>query len=63
MQYDIWAITPATSATLLKAAASVAGAGAVTLLTNDVSAYGTGYKLLFTSAGNDSGITFTITGH
>ena len=62
MQYDIWAITPTTSATLLRAAASVAGAGAVTLLTNDVSAYGTGYKLLFTSAGNDSGITFTITG-
>jgi len=62
MQYDIWAITPATSATLLKAAASIGGAGAITLLTNDVSAYGTGYKLLFTSAGNDSGITFTITG-
>jgi hypothetical protein len=31
-------------------------------LTNDVSSYGTGYKLLFTSAGNDAGITFTITG-
>jgi hypothetical protein len=62
MQGDIWAITPTTSATLLRAAASIAGAGALTLLTNDISANGTGYKLLFTSAGNDSGITFTIQG-
>lgn len=62
MQGDIWAITPSTSATLLKAAASIAGAGEITLLTNDVSVSGTGYKLLFTSAGDDSGITFTIRG-
>lgn len=62
MQGDIWAITPTTSATLLRAAASIAGAGALTLLTNDVSQSGTGYKLLFTSAGDDSGITFTIQG-
>lgn len=59
---DIWAITPSTSATLLRAAATISGAGDITLLTNDVSPYGTGYKLLFTSAGNDAGITFTITG-
>ena len=59
---DIFAITPSTSATLLKTAAGISGAGAVTLLTNDVSPSGTGYKLLFTSAGNDTGITFTITG-
>ena len=59
---DIFAITPSTSATLLKTAASISGAGAVTLLTNDVSPSGTGYNLLFTSAGDDRGITFTITG-
>ena len=59
---DIWAITPSTSATLLKTAGSISGAGDITLLTNDVSPYGTGYKLLFTSVGNDAGITFTITG-
>jgi hypothetical protein len=62
MQGDIWAITPSTSATLLRAAASIAEAGAVTLLTNDVAANGAGYKLLFTSVGDDSGITFTIVG-
>ena len=59
---DIWAITPSTSATLLRAAASIAGAGDITLLTNDVSPYGTGYKILFTCAGADAGRTFTITG-
>jgi hypothetical protein len=59
---DIWAITPSTSATLLRAAASISGAGAVTLLTNDVSPYGTGYKIAITSAGDDTGITFTIVG-
>jgi hypothetical protein len=47
---------------LLRAAATISGAGDITLLTNDVSPYGTGYKLLFTSVGNDAGITFTITG-
>lgn len=62
MQGDIWAITPSTSATLLRAAASIAGAGEIELLTTDVSPNGTGYKLLFTSAGDDSGITFTIRG-
>jgi len=61
-QGDIFAITPSTSATLLKTAGAIGGAGAITLLTNDISPHGTGYKLLFTSAGNDSGITFTIVG-
>ena len=59
---DIWAITPSTSATLLKTAGSISGAGDITLLTNDVSPYGTGYKILFTCAGTDAGRTFTITG-
>jgi hypothetical protein len=61
MQYDVWAITPSTSAVLLRAAASFP-AGAATLLTNDVSQNGCGYKILITSAGNDSNKTFTIVG-
>ena len=61
-QTDVWAVTPSTSATVLRAAASVAGAGALTLLTGNVGTNGTGYKIRITSAGNDSGITFTITG-
>ena len=59
---DIWAVTPSTSATYYRAAASIAGAGALTLLTDDAGPNGVGYKVRFTSAGNDSGITFTIVG-
>lgn len=62
MQYDVWAVTPAPDDDILRADASIAGAGALTLLTTSVSPYGTGYKLAVTSAGNDSGITFTIVG-
>lgn len=60
---DVWAVSPAaTNAALLRANASIAGAGAVTLLTNTLGYYGTGYKVTITSAGNDTGITFTIVG-
>jgi hypothetical protein len=62
MQYDIWAINPAPDDDILRANASIAGAGALTLLTTSVSPYGTGYKIAITSAGNDTGITFTIVG-
>ena len=62
MNGDIWAVTPSTSATYYRAAASIAGAGAVTLLTQDAGPNGVGYKVRFTSAGNDAGITFTIVG-
>jgi hypothetical protein len=59
---DIWAVTPSTSATYYRAAASIGGAGALTLLTNDAGPNGVGYKVRFTSAGDDRGITFTIVG-
>jgi len=62
MNGDIWAVTPSTSATYYRAAASIAGAGAVTLLTQDAGPNGVGYKVRFTSAGDDQGITFTIVG-
>jgi hypothetical protein len=62
MNGDIWAVTPSTSATYYRAAASIAGAGAVTLLTQDAGPNGVGYKVRFTSAGDDRGITFTIVG-
>ena len=59
---DIWAVTPSTSATYYRAAASISGAGALTLLTDDAGPNGVGYKVRFTSAADDSGITFTIVG-
>jgi hypothetical protein len=62
MQYDIWAVTPSTSATYYRAAASIAGAGQLTLLQTDAGRNGVGYKVSITSAGDDSGDTFTIVG-
>ena len=62
MNGDIWAVTPSTSATYYRAAASIAGAGALTLLTQDAGPNGIGYKVRITSAGDDRGITFTIVG-
>lgn len=62
MQADIWSITPETSATYYRAAASIGAAGALTLLQSDAAINGAGYKVLFTSAGDDTGITFTISG-
>ena len=59
---DVWAITPSVSTTLYRAAASISGAGALTLLTNDAGVNGIGYKVIITSAGDDSGDTFTIVG-
>ena len=62
MQYDVWAVTPATDDAYFRANASIAASGALSLLANSVGPNGYGYKLVITSAGNDSGITFTITG-
>jgi hypothetical protein len=60
MQYDVWAVTPSTNDALFSSAASIAGAGVIPLITYTVGANGTGYKLVFTSSGDDSGITFTV---
>jgi hypothetical protein len=62
MQYDVWAVTPATDDALYRANASIADAGSLSLLANTVGPNGYGYKVIITSAGDDSGITFTITG-
>ena len=66
-QTDIWSINPSTSATFFKTAATVTGGvypqALVFTNTNPVVAKeGAGYKVIITSAGNDSGITFTING-
>lgn len=49
----------AANAALLRAAAAIVGAGPVALLTNTLD---TQRQIVFVSSGNDSGITFTITG-
>jgi hypothetical protein len=54
------------SATNIRTASSIAGSGAVTLngttVSGGVATLDTQRRVLFTSAGNDSGITFTISG-
>lgn len=54
------------SATNIRTASAVAGAGAVTLngslVSGGVATLDNPRRVLFTSAGNDSGITFTLTG-
>jgi hypothetical protein len=56
----------AASATNIRTASSIAGAGAVTLngslVSGGVATLDKQRRVLFTSAGNDSGITFTISG-
>lgn len=59
----VWAVTPSTSATLLRTAAAIGGAGALTLLVNEIAVGGCGYKIRITSVGDDSGDTFTIVGN
>lgn len=61
---DIFAIRPSADATLIRAAAPITGSGTISLdlEVQDVSPHGTGYKIGFLSTGDDTGITFTITG-
>lgn len=62
MQYDVWAVTPATDDAYYRANAAIAGAGNLFLLENSVGPNGYGYKVIITSAADDTGIYFTITG-
>ena len=62
-QGNVWSVSTATNATYYRAAASIAGAGALTLLQSTAGSNGIGYKVTITSAGDESGDTFTIVGH
>jgi hypothetical protein len=59
---DIFTITPTYSATLFRAGAAIAGAGAITLITNQPLDNGAGYQPIFTCAGDATAATFTIVG-
>jgi hypothetical protein len=59
---DVWAITPSTDDDRYRADATVSAGGALALITNDAGVNGIGYKIDITSAGNDTGRTFTIVG-
>ena len=62
MQYDIWSVTPEADDDFYRANASIAAAGPLSLLRSVPGINGYGYKVTITSAGDDSGITFTIVG-
>ena len=60
---DTWAVSPAAAdATFFRAAATIAGAGALTLLKTDTSVNTCGYKLIITAASTAAARTFTIVG-
>jgi len=64
MRTDTWAVSPAAAnTTFFFGAGAVAGAGALTLVATTPSVNGCGYKLIFTSAGDSSGMTFTVVGN
>jgi hypothetical protein len=62
MQYDVWTVSADSDVDYFRAAATIGAAGSLALLKTNLGTNGYGYKVSFTSDGNDSGITFTITG-
>jgi hypothetical protein len=64
MQYDVWAVTPAASADADFYVASVtpSAAGPLTLAATTPSINGCGYKVSLTTAGDESGVNFTVVG-
>lgn len=62
MQYDVWSVSADSDVDYFRAAATIGAAGSLALLKTNLGTNGYGYKVSITSNGNDSGITFTITG-
>lgn len=64
MQYDVWAVTPAASAddNFYVTTVTPSEAGALTLAATTPSVNGCGYKVVLTTADDESGVTFTIVG-
>lgn len=64
MQYDVWAVTPAASADadFYVVTVTPSEAGALTLAATTPSVNGCGYKVSLTTAGDESGVNFTVVG-
>ena len=64
MQYDVWAVTPAAAAddNFYVTSVTPVGAGALTLANTTPSVNGCGYKVVLTTADDESGVDFTIVG-
>lgn len=62
MQSDVWAATWFNNAAALRAPASIAGTGEITLITTAVGFNGVGAKVTITSTGDEDDTEFTIVG-
>ena len=64
MQYDVWAVTPATAAddNFYVESVTPVAAGALTLANTTPSVNGCGYKVVLTTATDESAVNFTIVG-
>lgn len=62
MQSDVWSATWFNNTAALRASASIAGTGAITLLTTAVGFNGVGAKVTVTSSGDEDDTEFTVVG-
>lgn len=62
MQSDVWSATWFNDTAALRASASIAGTGAITLLTTAVGFNGVGAKVTVTSSGDEDDTEFTVVG-
>jgi hypothetical protein len=62
MQSDVWSATWFNDSAALKASGSIAGTGAITLLTTAVGFNGVGAKVTITSSGDEDDTIFTVVG-
>ena len=62
MQSDVWSATWFNDTAVLRASASIAGTGAITLLTTAVGFNGVGAKVTVTSSGDEDDTIFTVVG-
>ena len=62
MQSDVWSATWFNDTAALRASASIAGTGAITLLTTAVGFNGVGAKVTVTTSGDEDDTEFTVVG-
>lgn len=62
MQTDVWAVNPSAGIVDFFKGSATLSAGALALSANEIGTNGWGYRLKYTSNGNDTGTTLAITG-
>lgn len=62
MQTDVWAVNPSAGIVDFFKGSATLSAGAVTLSANEIGTNGWGYRLKYTSNGNDTATTLSVTG-